>query len=171
MIRWEEQPDGNWLGYSGQALVATATKRDENRWDWEVPGAGKPKGWRNSGHRTDELDARRAADAYWDKWLSAAALKPDLGRLAEGSVRSTPRPKRKAEPTARAAEPAPASRRDTLELDAVNARTNDLQRRLERAEARAAKAEERASAAEARAEESQRTAQERLTRLRAALGD
>jgi len=25
MIRWEEQPDGNWLGYSGQALVATAT--------------------------------------------------------------------------------------------------------------------------------------------------
>ena len=43
MIRWEEQPDGNWLGFSGQALVSTATKRDENRWDWEVPGAGKPK--------------------------------------------------------------------------------------------------------------------------------
>jgi hypothetical protein len=44
MIRWEEQPDGNWLGYSGQALVASASKGDENRWDWEVPGAGKPKG-------------------------------------------------------------------------------------------------------------------------------
>jgi hypothetical protein len=91
VIRWEEQPDGNWLGYSGQALVATATKADEKRWDWEVPGAGKPKGWRNSGHRTNELDARRAADAYWDKWLGAAALKPDLGRLAEASVPSKPR--------------------------------------------------------------------------------
>jgi hypothetical protein len=103
VIRWEEQPDGNWLGYSGQALVATATKVDENRWDWEVPGAGKPKGWRNSGHRTNELDARRAADAYWDKWLSAAALKPDLGRLAEGSIRSTPR--RSARPRRRPTRP------------------------------------------------------------------
>ena len=171
MIRWEEQPDGNWLGYSGQALVATATKRDENRWDWEVPGAGKPKGWRNSSHRTDELDARRAADAYWDKWLSAAALKPDLGRLAEGSVRSTPRSKRKAEPKAHVAEPAPADRRDTLELDAANAKIEDLQRRLERAEGRARKAEERASAAEALAKESEKAANERLARMRAALGE
>ena len=81
MIRWEEQPDGNWLGYSGQALVATATQSEEHQWNWEVPGAGKPKGWRNSGHRADELEARRAADAYWDKWLTAAALKPDLGAL------------------------------------------------------------------------------------------
>ena len=98
MIRWEEQPDGNWLGYSGQGIVASATKRDENRWDWEVPGAGKPKGWRNSGHRTDELEARRAADAYWDKWLGLAALKPDLGRLAEASAPSKPR-RKKAEDT------------------------------------------------------------------------
>ena len=170
MIRWEEQPDGNWLGYSGQALVATATKADENRWDWEVPGAGKPKGWRNSGHRTNELDARRAADAYWDKWLAAAALKPDLGRLAEGSVRSTPRPKRRAEPS-RAPEPSSSSGRDTLELDAANAKIEDLQRRLERAEARASKAEERASSAEANAKESEKAANERLARMRAALGE
>ena len=98
MIRWEEQSDGNWLGYSGQAVVAAATKRDENRWEWEVPGAGKPKGWRNSGHRTDNLEACRAADAYWDKWL-VAALKPDLGRLAEASAPSKPR-KGKAAPKA-----------------------------------------------------------------------
>jgi hypothetical protein len=63
MIRWEEQPDANWLGYSGQALVATAMQDEEHQWNWEVPGAGKPKGWRNSGHRADELEARRAADA------------------------------------------------------------------------------------------------------------
>ena len=37
MIRWEEQPDGNWLGYSGQALVATATKADADR-PWGLPG-------------------------------------------------------------------------------------------------------------------------------------
>jgi hypothetical protein len=28
-----------------------------------MPEAGKPKGWRNSGHCTDDLDARRQADA------------------------------------------------------------------------------------------------------------
>ena len=119
MIRWEEQPDGSWLGYSGQALVATATKADENRWDWEVPGAGKPKGWRNSGHRTSELEARRAADAYWDKWLTAAALKPDLGRLAETSVPMKPR---KSKGVRSAADTAPEDKRDSVELTAANAR-------------------------------------------------
>ena len=169
MIRWEEQPDGNWLGFSGQALVSTATKRDENRWDWEVPGAGKPKGWRNSGHRTDELEARRAADAYWDKWLTAAALKPDLGRLAETSVPTKPRGK----PKSAKAEPAPtgADSRRSVELEASNAKIQDLQRRLERAEARAEKAEERATAAEARAQASEKSAKERLARLRDVLGE
>jgi hypothetical protein len=165
MIRWEEQPSGDWLGYSGQALVATATKADENRWEWEVPGAGKPKGWRNSGHRTNELDARRAADAYWDKWLPAAALKPDLGRLAETSI---PSKRGKARP-ARAQ--ASSDSRATVDLEAANASLEDLQHRVERAEARAAKAEERAAAAEARAEESDRTGKERVARLRAALGE
>jgi hypothetical protein len=169
MIRWEEQPSGDWLGYSGQALVASATKRDENRWDWEVPGAGKPKGWRNSGHRTNELDARRAADAYWDKWLTAAALKPDLGRLAETSVPSKPRSKAKATKA-----PPPASRDDggrSVELEAANAKVQDLQRMLERAEARVTKAEERASTAEAKAAETEESAKERLARMRAALGE
>ena len=170
MIRWEEQSDGNWLGYSGQALVASATKAEENRWNWEVPGAGKPKGWRNSGHRTDELEARRAADAYWDKWLGAAALKPDLGRLAEGSVRSTPRLTRQPERSP-APESAAKSRRDNLELDAATAKVEDLQRRLERAEARAGKAEERAKAAEERATANEKAASERIARMRAALGE
>jgi hypothetical protein len=169
MIRWEEQPDGSWLGYSGQALVATATKVDEKRWDWDVPGAGKPKGWRNSGHRTNELDARRAADAYWDKWLRAAALKPDLGRLAETSVPSKPRAQQKTEKTSAAT--APESRRAALDLEAANAKLEDVQRKLDRAEARASKAEERATAAEARADVSEKSAKERLARLREVLGE
>jgi hypothetical protein len=119
----EEQPDGNWLGYSGQALVATVTRRDENRWDWEVPGAGKPKGWRNSGHRTEELEARRAADAYWDKWLAAAALKPDLGRLAEASAPSKPR-KAKAGPTA-VSDSRASERRTSVDLTALGAKVED----------------------------------------------
>lgn len=168
MIRWEEQPSGDWLGYSGQALVATATKADENRWDWEVPGAGKPKGWRNSGHRTSELDARRAADAYWDKWLTAAALKPDLGRLAETSIPTKPR-------NSRAARKAPAAERSedtrsSVELTAANAKLEDLQRKLERAEARASKAEEAASAAEARAIASEKASKDRAARLPSAPG-
>ena len=169
MIRWEEQPDGSWLGYSGQALVASATKADENRWDWEVPGAGRPKGWRNSGHRTNELDARRAADAYWDKWLGAAALKPDLGRLAEASVPSKPR-KRKA-PDRLPAETGAADNRTSIELTAANAKLEDLRRKLDRAEARASKAEERATEAEAGATSAEKAANERVARLRAALGE
>jgi hypothetical protein len=173
MIRWEEQPDGNWLGYSGQALVATATQRDENRWDWDVPGAGKPKGWRNSGHRTDELEARRAADAYWDKWLTLAALKPDLGRLAEASAPSKPRRKKSEAPPASRPERQPERRGEgrSIELDVAKAKVDDLQRRLERAEARATKAEDRASDAEARANETERTAKERIAKMRTALGD
>jgi hypothetical protein len=29
MIRWEEQPSGDWLGYSGEAVVATASVAEE----------------------------------------------------------------------------------------------------------------------------------------------
>jgi len=173
VIRWEEQPDGNWLGYSGQGVVATATKRDENRWDWEVPGAGKPKGWRNSGHRTDELEARRAADAYWDKWLGLAALKPDLGRLAEASAPSKPR-RKKAEDMPPAQPERQTDRRGearSIELTAAKAKLDDMQRRLERAEARAEKAEERAAAAEVRATASEKAASDRLAKLRQVLGE
>jgi hypothetical protein len=170
VIRWEEQPSDDWIGYSGQAVVATATKRDENRWDWEVSGAGKPKGWRNAGHRTNELDARRAADAYWDKWLTAAALRPDLSRLAETSIRKEPRRSQKPERAASSSE-RDVSEASSLELDAANAKIEDLQRRLERAEARASKAEERATAAETRADAVEKSAAERMKRLKAALGE
>src|SRR4051812_13634238 len=89
MIRWEEQESGEWTGYSGQVVVATAKPHDgpnSERWDWEVTGAGRLKRARNSGHRTNELDARRAADTYWERWLEATALRPDLQRLAEESL-------------------------------------------------------------------------------------
>ena len=29
MIRWEQQPDGNWQGFSGEVAVATVTRDDE----------------------------------------------------------------------------------------------------------------------------------------------
>ena len=131
------------------------------------------RGWRNSGHRTDELEARRAADAYWDKWLGLAALKPDLGRLAEASAPSKPRRKKSEDPPPSPPERQPDTRRQgrSIELDAAKAKVDDLQRRLERAEARAMKAEERASAAEDKAEQSDRVAKERIARMRAALGE
>src|SRR3954451_11316806 len=88
MIRWEEQESGEWTGYSGQVVVATAKPAavGSERWNWEVTGAGRLKGARNSGHRTNELDARRAADSYWQRWLEATALRPDLQRLAQESL-------------------------------------------------------------------------------------
>ena len=87
MIRWEEREDGDWLGYSGELVVATVVRplgeRSGRRWEWEVTGVARPANWRSSGHRTTALAARRAADEYWTRWLEAAALRPDVGRLAE----------------------------------------------------------------------------------------
>ena len=88
MIRWEEQEDGGWQALSGDLVMATVVKAPGGgraKWLWEVSGVARPQGWRNSGHRTTALAARRAADEYWARWLEAAALKPDIERLAERS--------------------------------------------------------------------------------------
>jgi hypothetical protein len=55
MIRWEQQPDGNWQGFSGEVAVATVTRDDEEaeRWLWTITALKRPKGWRKgAGHRT-----------------------------------------------------------------------------------------------------------------------
>lgn len=86
MIRWEEQESGDWQGFSGELAVATVARvpgSGKARWLWQVDGVARPNGWRNNGHRTTALAARRAADDYWARWLQAAALKPDVERLAE----------------------------------------------------------------------------------------
>src|SRR5215208_7837543 len=47
----------------------------------------RPKGWRKgAGHRSSWIDARRAAEEYWERWLEEAALRPDVMRLASRSV-------------------------------------------------------------------------------------
>jgi hypothetical protein len=85
MIRWEEEEDA-WRGFSGELVVATVTRAPgggKAKWLWEVNAVERPHGARNSGRRATALAARRAADDYWARWLEAAALKPDLERLAE----------------------------------------------------------------------------------------
>jgi hypothetical protein len=52
--------------------VATVTRDDEEaeRWLWTITALKRPKGWRKgAGHRTSWLDARGAADDYWNRWL------------------------------------------------------------------------------------------------------
>lgn len=103
MIRWEDQGDGRWVGFSGELPVATLT-RDENtgreRWLWSIIGAKRPKWWRKgSGHRTTWIAARRSAESYWDKWLQSAGLRPDLERLALQSLPGAERRKRGRRPT------------------------------------------------------------------------
>ena len=87
MIRGEEREDGDWIGFSGELVVAIVVRplgeRTGRRWEWEVSGVARPEKWRNAGHRTTALAARRSADDYWTRWLEAAALRPDVGRLAE----------------------------------------------------------------------------------------
>ena len=88
MIRWEQQENGDWHGFSGELPVATVAK------DPDAEREQRPKGWRKPiGHRTTWLDARRSADAYWEKWLAAASLRPDLQRLAMQSLPPEERPK------------------------------------------------------------------------------
>jgi len=89
MIRWERQQDGNWLGLSGELLVATVAKdaAEKEQWLWTITALKRPKGWRKgAGHRSSWIDARRAADEYWERWLEEAALRPDVMRLASRSV-------------------------------------------------------------------------------------
>jgi len=97
MIRWEEQENGRWQGFSGELLVANVTKdleADRERWLWKLRGLKRPKGWRKpTGHRTSWLEARRSAEAYWEKWLQAASLRPDIRRLALQSLPANERPK------------------------------------------------------------------------------
>src|SRR5829696_4145575 len=89
MIRWGRQEDGNWLGLSGELLVATVAKdaSEKEQWLWTITALKRPKGWRKgAGHRSSWIDARRAAEEYWERWLQEAALRPDVMRLASRSV-------------------------------------------------------------------------------------
>ena len=55
MIRWERQQDGNWLGLSGELLVATVAKEaaEKEQWLWTITALKRPKGWRKgAGHRS-----------------------------------------------------------------------------------------------------------------------
>jgi hypothetical protein len=96
-IRWEEQDNGDWHGLSGELIVALAVAAPgaKKRWLWEVT-VQRPPGWRAEGHRASALAARRAADDYWLRWCEAAALKPDIERLALQSEAAPARPKRRA---------------------------------------------------------------------------
>jgi hypothetical protein len=97
MIRWEQQASGEWQGFSGELPVATVTRdpdAERERWLWKIRGLKRPKGWRKPiGHRATWLDARRSADAYWEKWLAAASLQPDIARLALQSLPAEERPR------------------------------------------------------------------------------
>jgi hypothetical protein len=89
MIRWEQDEDGSWRGFSGELLVAIVGRDEKaaDQWLWTIVAVKRPKGWRKgSGHRATWLDARRAADEYWQRWLTEAALRPDVERAARQSL-------------------------------------------------------------------------------------
>jgi len=74
----------------------------KEQWLWTVTALKRPKGWRKgAGHRSSWIDARRAAEEYWERWLEEAALRPDVMRLASRTVvkerEHKPRPPKKRE--------------------------------------------------------------------------
>ena len=156
MIRWEEDGSANWTGWAGTVRIATVARAGAGRWDWTVESPGKAKGARTTGHRTTEIDARRAADASWVKWLDAAALRPDVGKLAESSLAET----------LRRADAADAANQNTPTGEGAD----ELRRKLAAADARAERAEARAAEAETRATNAEAEAAAKLARLRDALG-
>ena len=50
MIRWEQQENGDWQGFSGELPVAAVAKdpdAERERWAWKLKGLKRPKGWRS----------------------------------------------------------------------------------------------------------------------------
>ena len=169
MIRWEEQKNGNWDGFSGEVVVSTVIRHpgEPARWDWQVTGAGQTKGFRNAGHRTSEVDARRSAEAAWQKWLDATALKPDLMTLAEMSL-----PKKRGRAKgAVAAESAAPDKGNAAEVEQLRARVALADAKAEEEARRAERAEARAKAAEDRTSDVEDAMRERIDRIREILDE
>ena len=128
------------------------------------------KGARNTGHRANEIDAQRAADAVWERWLSKAALKPDLSQALEMSL-GPKRPSRKSGKPADENKRANESAGTMAALQEARSRADSAEARLAEAEKRVRDAEKRAAAAEARSVEAEQDAKKQIERLRSALSE
>ena len=95
MIRWEQQESGDWHGFSGELPVATVPKARMPSGSNEDPRTQAPEGLAQAHRASHDMAGRTPllADAYWEKWLAAASLRPDLQRLAMQSLPHEERPK------------------------------------------------------------------------------
>ena len=92
-------------GVQRQVAVATVTRDDEEaeRWLWTTTALKRPKGWRKgAGHRTSWLDARGAADDYWNRCSkrqrsgpTSSALPRQASRQRGARRKSAPRRRRR----------------------------------------------------------------------------
>ena len=67
MTRWEQQPDGNWQGFSGEVAVATVTRDDEEaprRASVSRPLPDRDAAGRSPGYPAYGYPAYYAAPAY-----------------------------------------------------------------------------------------------------------
>jgi hypothetical protein len=63
MIRWEEPEAADWLGYSGELVIAQVTRATggaRGRCLQKFERVARQSGWHSSGHRTTALAARRS---------------------------------------------------------------------------------------------------------------
>jgi hypothetical protein len=76
-LRWEYGSVG-WLGYSGELVVAMVVLVDRGdnagKWNWQLHGVHRPRGWKHSGFCGTQQIARRAAGRAWKRWCMAAGL-------------------------------------------------------------------------------------------------
>jgi hypothetical protein len=78
-LRWEKQPDGRGeFAYSGELIVAMIGTRaaDPSRWWYTIDGVDLRRLARPRGEACRPDIVRRAVNKAWDKWCSAAGLKP-----------------------------------------------------------------------------------------------
>jgi len=92
-LRWEQQGNSSWFGYSGELMVAMVVRvlstGESEGWNWRVDGGRNPVGWVNAGYRKSADAARLAAVRYWKRWLDHAELlpTPSAGLRAEAPRR------------------------------------------------------------------------------------
>jgi hypothetical protein len=87
VIRWEQQENGDWHGFSGELLVATVAKdpdAEREQWAWKIHGLKRPKGWRPAGFEDQRVLGRRRG-APGDPWRRRST--PETGGSTE-SLRS-----------------------------------------------------------------------------------
>ncbi len=81
MLRWEQQPEGNWYAYSGQVVVGMVVKLARpldggQTHVWQLSKVHSIFGWKHNGHSKSAGTGKRSLGIAWKNWCEACGLQP-----------------------------------------------------------------------------------------------